>query len=97
MIFLIINLTNYHYYLIRLIIQLLNFLILFFHIREESLEFKNLKSLKISIDYLVKYKSSQLISVRHYDYKICYDTIHFELWNLLESSCHRTILDVHNL
>lgn len=38
MIFLIINLTNYHYYLIRLIIQLLNFLILFFHIREENLE-----------------------------------------------------------
>lgn len=89
MIFLIINLTNYHYYLIRLIIQLFNFLILFFHIREESL--------KISTDYLVKYKSSQLISVRHHDYKICYDTIHFELWNLLESSCHRTILDVHNL
>lgn len=38
MIFLIINLTNYHYYLIRLIIQLLNFLILFFHIRKKSLE-----------------------------------------------------------
>lgn len=61
MIFLIF--TDYHYYLIRLItIQLLNF---FDSVRIFANPEK-ISSLKISTDYFVKDKSSQLTSVRHH-------------------------------
>lgn len=64
MIFLIF--TDYHYYLIRLITQLLNS---FDSVRISI--FANpekISSLKISTDYFVKDKSSQLTSVRHHTF-----------------------------